>query len=157
MQKYLVLAVLSLATLWGCASARMYPVKGPLASQAPTPVFHAKISAAFYSGTLSTTLNNGEHFRVPMSPAPTSGAPTHNLSAEWDSVFGPGYYDNRVLPAQFHLAGTATGSGGTVLEVELYKNEIRPVPAVKGDENNVRIDMAGVAKDSRGNVYKLTF
>ena len=156
MQKYSVLAVLSIITLWGCATARMYPVKGPLASQVPAPVYHAKISAAFDSGTLSATLNNGELFRVPMSMVGASGTSAQNLSAEWDSVFGTGYYNNRVLTAQFHLAGAATGSRGTVLRVELYKNEIRPVPAIKNDDSAV-IEMNGIAKDSNGNVYKLDF
>jgi len=156
MKKYLMFVLFAVAFCWGCAAARMYPVKGPLSSHQPPPVYNAKLSATFYSGTFSTALNDGEHFKVPMNMAVNAGPTPPSLAAEWDSVYGAGYYKFKVLDAQLHLRGLATGSKGTVLQVELYENEVRPVPAVKGDHSSL-IEMHGVAKDSNGNVYKVVF
>lgn len=153
MKKYLVIVLLAVVLSWGCAIARIYPVQGPLASRQPAPVYNATIKGAFFSGSLSTTLNDGERFKVPMNPASSGTNTAPVLEPEWESVYGTGYYQFKVMPAQFHLRGTAKGSKGTVLDVEVYKNEIRPVPAVKDEQST--IELFGVAKDSNGNVYKL--
>jgi hypothetical protein len=112
----------------------------------PALLYRAKINATFYFWTFSTTLNDGESFRVPMSVVHEADRSPQDLSAEWDSVFGPGYYKNKVLDAQIHLRGAASGSKGRVLQVELYKNEIRPIPSVQNDDSSV-IEMNGIAKD----------
>jgi len=156
MKKYQWFVVVPILILCGCATARMYPVQGPLSFQQPPLVYRAKINATFYSGTFSTTLNDGENFRVPISVVHNADRSQQDLSAEWDSVFGPGYYKNKVLDAQFHLRGAASGSKGRVLQVELYKNEIRPIPAVQNDDSSV-IEMNGIAKDDTGNIYKVVF
>ena len=151
-----IIVLLSLSVLWGCATARMYPVKGPLAAQTPPPVYSAKLSAVFDSGTFSAQLANGERFKGTVSPVLGTARKSHSLAAEWDSVYGVGYFANKVLDAQYYLRGTVTGSNGTVLQVEMYKNDSRPALAAPHDQS-VIIDMNGVAKDSNGNVYKLVF
>ncbi len=158
MKKYLAFVFLPIAAFWGCATMRMRPVQGPLSAQPAPPVYEAKINAKpySYSQTLSTTLNDGERVKVPMNMAVNAGPVPPSLEAEWDSVYGTGYYRFKVLESQLHLRGIATGSKGTVLQVEVYENEIRPVPALKNDDS-YRIDVHGVAKDNNGNVYKLEF
>jgi len=153
MKKYLVFVLLAVVLNWGCAIARIYPVQGPLAARKPAPVYNATIRGAFFSGTLSTTLNDGERFKVPMNPASSGTNTAPILESEWESVYGTGYYQFKVMPAQYHLRGASTGSKGTELDVEVYKNEIRPVPATKDDHST--IELFGVAKDSNGNVYKV--
>jgi hypothetical protein len=156
MKKHLVFVLFAIAFCWGCASARMYPVKGPLSSQRVAPVYQAKLTANLISGTLSTTLNNGERFKVPVNRDVHAGPTPPSLAAEWDSAYGTGYYKFKVLDAQVRLRGLATGTKGTTLQVELYENEIRPGPALKDDDSS-RIEMHGIAKDSNGNVYKVEF
>jgi hypothetical protein len=119
------------------------------------------MSGVFYSGTFSTALG-GEKFkgnfeRVPRDNAPSAKIPApQDLSAEWDSVFGVGFYRFKVREADFYLRAVATGDRGTTLYVEMYRNEHRPVIGTKGDEIPI-IDMRGVARDNKGNVYKLIF
>jgi hypothetical protein len=156
-----LIALLALIATWGCAAARVYPVKGPLSLQTPPPIYSAKMSGVFYSGTFSTALD-GEKFtghweRVPRDNAPSSKIPTpQDLSSEWDSVYGVGFYRFKVREADFYLRTLATGNRGTILYVEMYRTEQRPVIGTNGNEIPI-IDMRGVARDNKGNVYKLIF
>ena len=137
----IVLAVLSMS---GCtARLHLYPVAGPVASQAPPPVFPAKISVNFAtrSGSFSTALQNGETFHGEWklnTPGPANPASPDDLSATWDQVYGVGYYTAKVLGDAQCGSATVTGSKGTTLHMQICGAE------------------KAVAKDSNGNVYKLT-
>jgi hypothetical protein len=64
MRNLLILALLCLSTLSGCTvTAWLYRVQGPLSSQTPAPVYVAKVTGGFYSGTFSAILNEGEIFK----------------------------------------------------------------------------------------------
>jgi hypothetical protein len=123
----------------------MYPVSGPVAAKTPPPVFRAKISAnmAAKSGAFSTTLENGERFdgRWKLgTPGPADPSSPTDLSVTWDSVFGQGYYVAHVLGNRTCGGATITGSAGTVLQLQLCGGD----------------GQKAVAKDSHGNVYKMT-
>ncbi len=159
MNRRLVFLSLSIFVLTGCATGRLYPIKGPLSAQTPPPIYVANFKGAFNSGSLTVTLANGEvckgrweTIRRPKNAkesAAISGAPASNLSAEWDTVYGPGFYVAHVLGARLYARSTLTGSKGTVLNVEMYKPD--------NNENNTAAAVKGVAKDNTDNIYKLAF
>ena len=160
MKNLLILVLVCLAVLSGCtATARFYPVQGPLATQTPVPVYVAKFSGAFNSGNLSVILANGEVCKgrwatVPRPATSTdaataTAAPANNLSAEWDTVYGTGFYVAHVLGARLYARAVLTGNRGTTLNVELYKPDLV--------ENTAPAAIKGVAKDDKGNIYKVAF
>jgi len=159
MKSFLVPLFLCLSTLSGCATARFYPVQGPLSTQTPVPVYVAKFSGAFNSGNLSVVLANGEVCKgrwatVPRPTTSTDAAaatavPANNLSAEWDTVYGTGFYVAHVLGARLYARAPLTGNRGTALNVELYKSD--------QVENTTVGAIKGVAKDDKGNIYKVAF
>src|SRR5256885_12318183 len=55
MKKLLCTALLSTLLISCHATARFYPVQGPLAAQTPAPVLVGRISGAFYSGSMTLT------------------------------------------------------------------------------------------------------
>jgi hypothetical protein len=154
--------LLGVCLLSGCLQvAHLYPVQGPLAGQTPPPVYAVKVTGAFNSGGISVTLVDGEVFKGPWKAlsvedrAQASRAPqSFSLASAWDTVYGPGFYTSHVLGTRLFAQASLTGSRGTVLQVEMY----RQVHA--GEDNpssGVLPDIRGVAKDSSGNIYKLAF
>lgn len=150
----------SIAVLAGCATARVYPVKGPLSATVPAPIYKAKMSNIGSSGNFSTDIN-GEKFAARWHQVPRRSVPTSKtgvavdqptLGAEWDEVYGQGFYNNVVLQAHFYLRSETTGDRGTKLVVEFYGNQKRPV-----EDPKIDLVLKGVARDDRGNTYKLLF
>lgn len=153
----LLSAVLFLSfAMIGCShTARLFPVQGPLSAQTPSPVLVGKITGAFNSGSLSFVLGDGEvcsgHWTmVPRAKgtevAKADGAP-NGMSSEWDIVYGSGFYVSHVLGTRLYVRAVVSGNKGTVLNVELYRPE--------NAEGNIAAAVKGVAKDNRGNIYKL--
>jgi len=151
------LFLLGTLLICGCATARFYPVEGPLAAQTPPPVLVGKIRGAFYSGSVSVTLSDGEKcqgqwatvVRPEKSTSAPAGAPG-NLAAEWDLIYGPGFYVSHVLGARLYAKATLSGNKGTSLNLEMYK----PSDLITGEPAAA---VKGVARDGKGNVYKVTF
>lgn len=154
-----VLLLLCVSTLPGCATAHLYPVQGPLSLQTPVPIYVAKFTGTFNSGNFSVVLADGEVCKGRWATVPrpntssdataASAASANNLSVEWDTVYGTGFYVAHVLGARLYARAALTGSRGTLLNVELYKPdrvENTSVGAIKG-----------VAKDDKGNIYKVAF
>jgi len=148
MKSKLCLLLLAISTMLGCyMNARLYPVQGPLAAQTPVPVLMAKITGKVNAESISVVLSDGEECKgrwvfvnnVQSSKGPNSvTAPTTELSGAWDSIYGPNFYSSRIIGAKYYAQAVARGNRGTILNVELY-----------GDK--------GVAKDDKGNIYKLVF
>ena len=161
MKSALVLVLASsMATLGGCAAARVYPTKGPLAATVPAPIYEAKMTNRGSSGNFSTMIN-GEKFAAPWHQVPRRNDPTSNppvvvdpgnLAPEWDEIYGQGFYNNVVLPAHFYLRSEAVGNRGTKLVVEMYGNQKRPV-----EDPQIELVLKGVGKDDHGNTYKILF
>ena len=159
MKSLLALSLLCVSTLTGCATARLYPIQGPLSMRTPPPVYVAKMTGAFNSGDFSVVIGDGEVCKGRWAQVPrpntsnaattASAPPANNLSAEWDTVYGTGFYVAHVLGARLYARAVLTGNRGTILNVELYKpDKVRDtaVGAIKG-----------VAKDDKGNIYKVAF
>jgi hypothetical protein len=156
----IVLALFGVCLLSGCnGNGRFYPVQGPLSMQAPPPIFAAKAAGFFKSGSITVFLNDGEVCKGPWKsitqlPAPTTGTaaaalPPADLSAAWDAVYGPGFYTAHILGRTqgFHAQSALTGNKGTTLQVDLFR------PVEPGNATEIR----GVAKDNKGNIYKVVF
>lgn len=162
MSKILFVAVFSFALASCHATARFYPVQGPLAEQTPPPVYVGKISGAFYSGTMKVTGSQGQVFNgrweAVRQPAKSTDAPKMapsdtEMAALWDSIYGNGFYVAHVLGTRLYGRGSLKSSNGDTLKVEFY----RPEDRVTTDVNATRGSVKGVAKDDKGNVYKITF
>lgn len=68
------------------------------------------------------------------------------MSVEWDSVYGAGFFVTNVLGNRVFARAILSGTKGTTLNVEFYD----PTP---GQITNVK----GIAKDNKGNIFKMTF
>jgi hypothetical protein len=102
------------------------------------------------SGTISVVLANGELCTGTWSlvsktaPANTgAGAPT-DMGADWDFVYGPGFYVAHVVGNKLYTRSTLTGNMGTVMYVEF------------SNETNTRGNTKGVAQDNKGNLFKVS-
>lgn len=167
----LAVVLLALCTFTGCLTAlqpRLYPAKGPLAAQVPTPVFAGRI-ALRQNGNISLTLANGEiatgrweelgsakerSTRAASDPQlndPQFNDPQLNreMASLWDSIYGQGFYGWKVLGSQLYARATVSGNKGTLLYVEFFRN-------VEQRYRTTCFYLSGVAKDNNGNIYKLT-
>jgi hypothetical protein len=149
--------LLVLASLMsGCmAMGHFYPVQGPLSAQTPVPVYTAKLTGAFNSGSISVDIGEGQPcsgrwataHTEPASNGPSGGAAPNNLAAEWDTVYGQGFYVAHVLGAKLFARSRADCGNGVTLTIEMYRRD-NPL-------ENSPIEIRGVAKDSMGNIYKV--
>jgi hypothetical protein len=153
--KIFCLVLLGLAMISGCTlKVLLYPVQGPLSTQTPSPVFPGKLSGMLNSGSVSFVLGDGEIFKggwtrvIPVKAtqgaAMVSSPQSEGMPAAWDTVYGSGFYVAHVLGARLYAQAAITGNRGTVLHLEFYN----PSPGVAAR-------LLGVAKDSKGNLYKL--
>ena len=145
------------ALLAGCVSLTVSggfsPVQGPLAQQNPVPAYTAKMSGLL-SGTISAVLAGGEVCQGPWNfvsrtaagqgDTSTSSPEPSNMAADWDIVYGPGYYVAHVLGNKLYARATLTGNMGSIIHVEL------------SNETNTRGNTKGVAVDNHGNVFKVS-
>jgi hypothetical protein len=156
----LVFALLAICAIAGCHGyGHLYPIQGPLSALTPPPVFTAKITGAFNSGNISVVLADGEVFAGPWKALSVkareqkanAGAPEQvNLASAWDTVYGQGFYTAHVLGTHLFATATLTGNRGTTLQMEMYRQE-------HGADTSAPVDIKGVAKDSKGNIYKLVY
>jgi len=126
------------------------PVQGPLSKQSPIPTYAATMSGIL-SGSISVVLDNGEVCKgswafVSKAPPGTSAtvATPIDMAADWDSVYGAGYFTAHVLGTKLYARATLTGNMGTVLHTEF------------SNENNTRGNTKGVAEDNKGNLFKVS-
>ena len=163
MKRLAAMVCLCAFLLAGCsATARLYPVQGPLSRQNPPPVYVARVTDGLRSGNFKVALSDGEvgngHWNAVPRPAKSSDStssalPLDNMAAEWDLVYGQGFYVANVLGARLYAKAEITGDRGTVLHAELY----RPDRLAAERESQSVASVKGVAKDDKGNVYKIAF
>ena len=162
MKRPATVVLLCASLLAGCsATGRLYPVQGPLSQQEPAPVFVARMSGGLHSGNFNVVLNNGEACKGrwmqlprpngPANAAISSSPSSGSMASEWDLVYGQGFYVAHVLGARLYARAEITGDQGTHLHAELYKPD-----SVKVEEQTIS-SIKGVAKDDKGNIYKIAF
>jgi len=152
-QAFSTVAVLAL--LAACTTtATLYPVDGPMSQQQPLPVLTANVDGIMgNTGGISLTLPDGETctgkwssiapMAVGFSAASASGTATSGLASAWATVYGSGFSVGNV-PGVNRGEAMLVGDRGTIIQVEFYTGS--------GTANGT-----GVAKDNKGNVFKVLF
>ena len=149
MMKQLVLSGFIATVLASCmvmVPGHLYPVQGSLAAQTPVPIYKVTLSGVLESGTMSATLQDGEVCKGSWAPVRQDDPSAGTMAADWDIVYGAGFFVANVLGNRVFARAILNGTHGTTLNVEFYD----PTP---GQTSNVR----GIAKDNKGNLFKLTF
>jgi hypothetical protein len=155
--KYSIVPFLAMAAnLAGCISLTVQggfsPVEGPLSQQNPAPTYTAKMSGLL-SGSISVVLAKGDVCKgswafVSRTPPTATGTtalpPPPKTAADWDLVYGQGFYVAHVVGNRFYARATLTGKMGTVVHLEL------------SNETNTRGNTKGVARDNHGNIFKVS-
>jgi hypothetical protein len=143
MEKIIRLLPILAVLLTGCVgTAFLYPVQGPLAAQSPPPVVPLHVVGF----SLSLTLPSGETFKGKGAIVPHTQNPLNPLSAQWDLVYGPGYYLAHVLGTDSYRVATLTGDKGSTIRIELTSLTDR----------GGAVSQVGVAVDDKGDVFKIT-
>ena len=143
-----VATFISASLLSACVIAvpgHLYPVEGPLTSVTPVPVYTLRISGIGNSGTLSAKLD-GQPLRGSWSPVAPADPSANSMAADWDRVYGAGFFTAYVLGTNIFAHGTLAGQGDTTLALQFIDSP-----------NDMLVRARGVATDNRGNLYKLTF
>ena len=161
--RFALIALLFVCFLSGCVrAAHLYPIQGPLAAQAPPPIYTGRITGLIYSGGISARLANGQQFsgkwraqsvRTQAKESRAGVVPPFTLSAEWDAVYGAGFYTAHVLGAHLFARTTLTGNQGGALQLEMISQPVETV----GTQDVAAPNIRGVARDEKGNVYKVAF
>jgi hypothetical protein len=139
---------LSVSVLSGClimVPGHLYPVQGPLSTLTPAPIYTVVINGVGNSGTVSTTLGT-RPLTGSWSVLRPDDPSANSMAAEWDRVYGNGFFTANVLGTPLLARGALAGKGDATLTVQFID--------VPGD---ALAHARGVAADNAGNVYKLTF
>lgn len=139
----------------GCSTtATFYPVDGPMSKIQPLPILTATANGIEgNSGTISLSMPDGEICKgrwssiAPMSvgysAGSATGSATSGMGSIWTTVYGSGF-TIRNHPGVNKGEAVLVGDRGTVIQAEFYTGS--------GTANG-----AGVAKDNKGNIYKVLF
>lgn len=125
--------------LAACADTmHMTPIQGPVAQQNPVPVIAGAVQKMDISfSTPASEACQGHLIAV----APEQ--PASDLAPVWDTAYGVKYYAENVNHTKSeHYTAAVTCSKGTTMELETYQNRAQL--------------FQGIAKDSSGNVYKVS-
>jgi hypothetical protein len=98
--KQIVLFLFTLTILAGClvmVPGHLYPVQGSLSAQTPVPIYNVTLSNVLSSGTMSATLQGGEVCSGHWAPVRQNDPSANKLSAEWDRVYGEGFFVANIL------------------------------------------------------------
>jgi hypothetical protein len=140
--KVLLLCGLAALCLAGCAlPGHLYPIEGPLAAQNPAPI--ASISADQGAQILGTVLPGNLQCGGSFHSVAGDDVTARNMNAEWDRVYGPGFFVANVLGNALFKRAALKCADGSVLNLELVG--LYGIPA------------KGVARDAAGNLFKVTF
>lgn len=143
------------AALTACSTtATLYPVDGPLSKQQPLPVLTAAVDGIMgNTGGISLSFPDGElctgrwssiaPMSVGVSTASASGSATNDMASVWATVYGSGFSVSN-LPGVNRGEAMLVGDRGTVIHVEFYTGS--------GTANGT-----GVARDNKGNIFKVLF
>jgi hypothetical protein len=155
-------ATLLVFVVSGCASARFYPVHGPLSEQKPVPVLKGTLTARFVSGSMRIKLPSGEVCAgrwevVPCKDGKTGNPQSAHATAEmvelWNYVYGHDFYESQVMGTRRYSRGVLTGNAGTTINVEFYQEL---VDVSDTGQTQIRA-IKGIAKDNKGNAYRMSF
>lgn len=98
------------------------------------------------AGSLEVKLAGDEPFKGPYQPVSPGEAPqglAADLAKDWDMIDGAGYYEQHVKASSLYVRSLIVSGAGTSLATEII---------LDGKDG-----YTGVARDSRGNIYKVSF
>jgi hypothetical protein len=121
--------------LSGCAAGHLYPVQGPLSAQTPVPSFKVSMDNA---DAISTRLPGGKLCRGTWLDVAQGDPTARDMSDAWDLVYGKGFFLANVLGKITVARAILTCSNDMKVTVEFNTTK-------------------GVAKDTNGDVFRLTF
>jgi len=133
--------------LVGCTStASLFPVKGPLSKQTPVPTIQATVNGITgNSGEITLAMPDGESCFGKWSSAAGAGigAGTGSLISKYGPVYGVGASVNTGTRQNPDLAFLSCDQGRTI-QIEF----VRGTGTASG---------FGIAKDNKGNIYRVLF
>jgi len=142
--------ILSTATvLSGClimVTGHLYPIQGPAAAQNPPVIYKVVINGVALSGTMTATLENNESCSGTWHQVAQADSTAGQMSAQWDQVYGQGFFVANVLGNPVFARAILTCKQGTSLNIEFFE-------LIAGNFAGAK----GVSQDSKGNLYKVTF
>jgi hypothetical protein len=151
MNRKFTILFLGISILSGCtATGHLYPIRGPLSTQTPIPVYNLKMKDALKSGEVSVALDSGETGKSRWILVPQDKSHIAAMPEVWDTVYGSGFYIANVLGNRLYAQSTVTTNRSTILNIEFYKPDAHAQSPEVGA-------IKGVAKDNKDNIYKLTF
>jgi hypothetical protein len=157
-----LLLIASAMLLLGCTppiaytTSYLFPIQGPTSAQKPLPVIPVTVTndspnaAGFImGGNITFALPDEETFHgrwsreayINSDPGALAQQRETDIQPAWDVVYGEGYYIANVLGSLIHARAMLKGSRGTSIQIEF--NSAQPWPT------------RGVARDDKGNIYKL--
>jgi hypothetical protein len=148
--KTIIFLIAVFAALAGCAvmvPGHLYPVQGPLSKLSMPPIYAVSMNGSFLPfGSLKVHLAQGITCSGAWKAVSQQDPSAKQMSAEWDEVYGSGYFVANVLGKRTlgRSSPTCTDSGKLSLEFLV----VHP-----GDPSST----IGVASGGVGNVFKLTF
>jgi hypothetical protein len=138
------------AMLGGCAvmvPGHLYPVQGPLSKESTPPVYTVTLNGSFLpSGSLTVHMAAGIACPGDWKAVSADDPSARQMSAEWDEVYGNGYFVANVLGKRTFARSVPTCTNGTKLNLEFLV--VRP-----GNPSST----IGVVSDGTGNIFKLSF
>jgi len=147
--------VLIAAALSGCSTtATLFPIEGPMSKLSPVPVLRARAHGITgNTGNISLTMPDGELCKgrwssiAPMAYRSSTGSATatvtNDMASVWARVYGSGFSMANV-PGVNKGEAVLVGNRDTTIQVEFYTGS--------GTANGT-----GVAKDNKGNIFKVLF
>jgi hypothetical protein len=138
------------AALGGCAvmvPGHLYPVQGPLSKLSMPPTYTVSLNGSFLpSGSLTVHMAQGITCSGAWKAVSQQDPSAKQMSAEWDEVYGSGYFVANVLGERTFARSTPTCTDSEKLALEFLV--VHP---------GVPSSTIGVVSDGLGNVFKLTF
>lgn len=138
------------ASLGGCAvmvPGHLYPVQGPLSKLSMPPIYAVSMNGSFLpSGSLTVQMAQGITCSGAWKAVSQQDSSATQMSAEWDAVYGSGYFVANVLGKRTFARSTPTCTDSGKLSLEFLV--VHP---------GVPSSTIGVVSDGLGNVFKLTF
>jgi hypothetical protein len=112
-----VVLALSVSVLSGClimVPGHLYPVQGPLSTLPPAPIYAVVINGVGNSGTVSTTLGT-RPLTGSWSVLRPDDPSANSMAAEWDRVYGNGFFTANVLGTPLLARGALAGKSDPTL------------------------------------------
>jgi hypothetical protein len=141
-----ILVVVALLLCSACVPVsipfNLYPINS---TDSSLPILcRLRLHFGWQTMTITATLPNSGEFSgsSPTNPTP----PNREFAPYWDQVFGPGYFNAKVLGSKNHIRTTLKNEQGDELQLEMH--------AIPGDPHGA---LEGVAIDSKKNIYKAGF